>query len=541
MNLPFQPGDQVAAYFRDSGGDKQELSVPRQEAEFRRWCLENGLIPGQVFKDTARPGSSVVGREQFQAMMRYFRSEQIPEIGLIIWNYQRFAREIDDSQFFRADIRRRGYIFYSLNDDIPDGPMGRVYEALLDWKNEQFLLDLSSDVKSGLRALVERYGAIPGTPPRGFARKPIQVSTYRDGRPRIAHRWEPDPAAIPAIRLAFEMLIAGNSLKEIQKVTKLYDSVNSFKTFFVNPIYKGTLVYGDLVLEGYCQPVIEPAVWDQAQAILAKRARRHHLAGDNPSHPRRSGAVYILSGLAYCARCGSPLSGLSISQRNGNRYERYGCSRQKRNHDCDAETIPRLFLDDLVVRIAREHILTPANLKSQQATILQSQAERQAELQSKIETQRSQLTIIRRKITNITNSLAEEGKSRALLAKLKDLESDETNLLSQIAQLESQAASPLEALTDQDIEALCSQLRTDLQTSSARSILRGLIHRIYVNRTADTVMVQFEYFYPPEEKPPNDIISLIDAPLGALPHRYTFSFSLSVPFTRKKRISVPTP
>lgn len=536
-NAPFHPGDQVVAYFRDSGGDKQELSVSRQEDEFRRWCQENGLIPGQVFKDEARPGSSVVSRSQFQAMMHHFRSGNIPEVGLVIWNYQRFAREIDDSQFFRADIRRRGYIFYSLNDDVPEGPMGRVYEALLDWKNEQFLLDLSSDVKSGLRSLVERYGAIPGTPPRGFARKQIQISTHRDGRPRIAHRWEPDPNLIPIIRQAFDMLLAGASLAEIQQATHLYNSVNSFQTFFSNPLYKGILEYSDLVVEGYCEPIIDLATWDQAQVIIGRRARRKHLSGDNPNHPRRNGAVYILSGLVYCAHCGSPLSGLSIKQSSGSRYERYSCSRQKRNHDCDAETIPRIFLEDLIVKITKENILTPDNLENQRTIILQTETERKIELQERITAQRSQLTAIRRRIGNIADTLAEEGKSRALLTKLAELEATETDCLSEIAKLETHANENVKPMDDQTIESICERLQFQLTESpkSARQILRGLYNRILVERDGPIVQIQFEYFYPPEEKPPNDdIISSVQPPLGAPSQRYTFSLSISVPFQRKK-------
>ena len=56
--LPFSPGSLVPDYFRDSGGDTQELSVPQQESTFREWCVQNSLIPGVEFKDIARPGSS---------------------------------------------------------------------------------------------------------------------------------------------------------------------------------------------------------------------------------------------------------------------------------------------------------------------------------------------------------------------------------------------------------------------------------------------------------------------------------------------------
>src|SRR5512139_1237244 len=114
---PFPPGSLVAAYFRDSGGEEQDQSISQQENVFRTWCADHGLAVGAVFRDAARPGSSVGGRQAFHDMMFHFRNGA-PEAGLVIWSYSRFARDFDDPQFYRADIRRRGYLFYSLNDQF---------------------------------------------------------------------------------------------------------------------------------------------------------------------------------------------------------------------------------------------------------------------------------------------------------------------------------------------------------------------------------------------------------------------------------------
>lgn len=115
---PFPPGSLVAAYFRDSGGETQDLSISQQEAHFKIWLTENGLAAGAVFRDAARPGSSVAGRQAFHDMMHHFRNGAT-EAGLVIWSYSRFARDFDDAQFYRADIRRRGYLFYSLFQSTP--------------------------------------------------------------------------------------------------------------------------------------------------------------------------------------------------------------------------------------------------------------------------------------------------------------------------------------------------------------------------------------------------------------------------------------
>ena len=232
-----------AAYLRDSGGEEQELSIEQQEKEIRAWCIEKGFTLTTIFKDEARPGSSVVTRQAFQAMMHHFRSDTCKEQGIIIWKFSRFARDIDDAQFYKADLRRRGFQIVSMKDQVPDGLDGRFFEAAIDWMNARFLEDLSSDVKRGLRHLVEEYGAVPGTPPRGLKRQPITIGTHRDGKPHIVHKWIPDPEYWQRCRLAWEMRSAGATYKEIHQATRLYGSKNSYATFFRNRIYLGELIF----------------------------------------------------------------------------------------------------------------------------------------------------------------------------------------------------------------------------------------------------------------------------------------------------------
>ena len=131
----FPIGSQLAAYLRNSGGDDQDLSIEQQEAAVAKWCSDNGYILTRVFKDAARPGSSTIGREAFHQLIVHFRDLDCQEYGIIVWKFSRFARDIDDSQFYRADLRQHGYEIYSLNDQVPSGLDGRLFEAAIDWMN----------------------------------------------------------------------------------------------------------------------------------------------------------------------------------------------------------------------------------------------------------------------------------------------------------------------------------------------------------------------------------------------------------------------
>jgi DNA invertase Pin-like site-specific DNA recombinase len=120
---PLPPGSDVYAYLRDSGGDDQDLASQRDYVI--GYCKRHRLNLFRVFEDSALKGSSTVGRDEFEEMIDLARSSDKPLVaGILYWDIKRFARNKDDSQFFKADLRRRGYRLISLSDNIPEGDAG---------------------------------------------------------------------------------------------------------------------------------------------------------------------------------------------------------------------------------------------------------------------------------------------------------------------------------------------------------------------------------------------------------------------------------
>ena len=98
-------GSLVWAYLRDSGGDAQEQSVPQQKEEISKYCKKHGLILGHVFADVARSGGSIVGRDSFNDMIDMAADSELRPAGLLIWNFARFARDLDDSSYYKSLLR----------------------------------------------------------------------------------------------------------------------------------------------------------------------------------------------------------------------------------------------------------------------------------------------------------------------------------------------------------------------------------------------------------------------------------------------------
>lgn len=493
-----------AAYLRDSGGDDQDLSIPQQEEAIRAWCAERGIVLTRVYKDQARPGSSIVGREAFLEMVQHFRSPDCRERGVIIWKYSRFARDIDDAQYYKAALRRSGYEIISIKDTIPDGINGRLFEAAIDWMNARFLLDLSADVKRGQRHLLEQYGAIGGVPPRGFKREPVHISTRRDGRPHVVHRWVPDPEWLDRVRLAWQMRAEGASYHKINQAAGLYHSLNSYKTFFSNRLYIGELVAGESVIEDYCDPIIDRAVWDAVQRLNTKNARYAHIRTGAHNHPSRGVSSFLLSGMAYCAQCGAPLNGEVIAFKNQKHYAYYSCSRAQRHAGCTARKVPKETLERAVVETLRDFVLRPENLQALQDQIKQQNSGKIGEISAQKHVQERLLQQIRQKIDNLVDLLATQGTTaHSLLKKLDEMEQKETETLSEIARLNNLSIEAPPDLTAEDVARLSERARllldeTDPET--LREILSGLIERVTAERDGDIVRGMVHYYYPPPDK-----------------------------------------
>ena len=520
----------IAAYLRDSGGGEQDLSLPQQEAEVRRWCEEKQLTLTKIFRDEATPGSSTIGRDGFLEMIRYFRSLECKESGIVLWKYSRFARDIDDAQFYRADLRRRGFQIYSIKDTIPDGLNGRFFEAAIDWMNARFLEDLSSDVKRGLQHLVQNYGAMPGIPPRGYKREPINIGKRRDGTEHVVSKWVPDPETWERCKMAWKMRARGENYRRIHEVTGLFKSKNSYTDFFRNEIYLGRLKYGDVTIS--VEPLIDDKTWDAVQKL--NKANQGNNLLENSQHPRRSKSHFLLSGKAYCAKCGGILNGEVVRFKGKTKYEYYACSHVQRNMDCDARKIPKHTLETAVIKAFQDYMLKPVMLLAMQDELAQDIESKNINNNAQIIELERKLTGIKRKINNITDLLAEHGpddQSRSLLIRLNSLESKETQIINKISELDIKHTDTPK-LSNEQLKKLIRKLKKLMEAENRetqRKILHGFIEKVTVERDGKIIRGMIEFRYPPDDK----FMRMVTGPVEALYHRHKIiSVELNFPITK---------
>jgi site-specific DNA recombinase len=338
----------IFAYLRDSGGPAQERSVPEQRQALQAWADEQGYLVGRWYVDEARSGTNEE-RPEFQRLIA--EALKAKPFAVAVWDMARFARDQDAAQFYRSLLRRAGVAVISLNDNIPDGPLARIVESVIDFSSEHYVATLRANVKRGQRGILA-LGYIPGRrPPVGYLAVHEQIGVRRSGEPRLGIRWVIDETKAAAVRQAFTLRSQGASVRQVMAATRLHRTRSSYHAMFHNPAYKGVYRYGEEEYAGVVPALIEPELWAAVQRPLQ-------------IHPRTAAGDYLLSGLLRCGHCGAAMSGFVSSRtfKSGRTWRKryYICGERNTTIDgCRALLAPADDLEAAVLQLVFADFLDP--------------------------------------------------------------------------------------------------------------------------------------------------------------------------------------
>ncbi|GAB4504347.1 MAG: hypothetical protein Fur0043_13410 [Anaerolineales bacterium] len=487
------PGTIVWAYLRDSGGPAQEQSVPQQEAEVRAYCKRHGLILARVFADVGKSGGSVNQRLNFLEMIDLTQDATIRPAGILVWNFARFSRDVDDADFYKATIRKRGVVLHSLTDPIPEGLWAGVVEKIIDIANEEKRRQNSRDVKRALESLVVQGYAPGGTPPRGYISVPTTIGVRKDGRPRIVAKWEPDPELWSLVQLAWKLRAEGKSYGEITKATKgkLYKSSTCWVSFFSNESYLGIGKCGDKRFPDHHEAAIDRATWEAVQQI-----QKAHPRG-GLRHPMRIAHPSLLSGLAHCSVCGSAMVYHAQKSRNWPYYICGKRDRQKTSKSCTGKRVNARKVNALVLDSVLNHILTLDYFEALRAKI-KSQMTDTTTLENQIAEKRTELQTVERAIQNLLE-LAESFGAGAAIERLKQREAERAQLTLELKDLEARLEFQQVEISPEALAVVLDTWRKQIVAADKTgdiAALRNLLSRFVEKIEMDYTTVKIWYTYP---------------------------------------------
>jgi len=489
------PGSRVCGYARDSGGHEQDYSIGQQVQAISQFCKDNDLVLSRVFKDEARPGSTVAGRDEFLEMLSYL-DRGAPESGVIFWSYSRFSRNYDDLIYYITGLRKLGKTIVSLTDAIPDTLDGRILESITAWKNAKYLEDLSRDIRRGMRHVISNLKTWHGGhPPKGYRLERIDAGQRRDGMPHETSHLVPDENTAGLVRRAFEMRAGGATLSEILVETNLVGSTASMGRLMKNKIYIGVREYGGFTVENYCEPLVSMQTWLAAQRVNKERFERH---GYN--HPRRVRSRFILTGLLRCGVCGKPMHGRMVQNKHYPQYDYYRCQSQTDFPSCGAPMIPKEEVERLVIERVRERVLEPPFLGLLYDEARRAAVEGSDEVRAELGHKRREAGDLDRAISRVVAAITEHGHSRALLDQLRELEERQAETAAEVAELEARLASKdFIQFSEFEIGELAGEIRAVIDEGDdalRRTVLRSFVREIRARRVDGVIELEVWAFFP---------------------------------------------
>jgi DNA invertase Pin-like site-specific DNA recombinase len=508
-NSPFKAGSRVVTYLRHSPGDQQ--SIDSQEHAVRQWCAQEGLALHRLYKDEARSGTTLVGRDSFLQMMTDLQGKDGTS-GVVLWSLSRFGRDYDEADYHMALLRKRGYDIYSMTDDVPTGRFGRVMEAVHLWKAEEDSVRIGKDAQRGLRWLAEQGFAAGGFPPHGYKKsEPVEVGKRKNGTTRLAYRWEIDSEQEIFVRQAWRMKLEGHNNWDIHHATKLFKSLNCWTHFFDNETYTGTRLCGDLKVPGAHPAYVSRADFDRVRAVK-KPARIRGGEWSETQHPMRqkSDSPYYLSGLLRCGYCGAAMVGSNGPDQTY--YYRCGNRQRQGQEVCVQKSIVAHHLHSVLFDWIAHEIYCFENLVKWRDELDESLSRYKGDfVTERLALMRKQGTL-RKKIANLLN-LYENNPSQDASDRLTLRRQEMASLQADIERVRGLIQVKPTPLSDLELRA-ASEAFAELLAGSERPLIRQGVKTVIAGAElySDRMIVQY---FPPicvsKSMPPREGGDLIGA------------------------------
>lgn len=330
----------------DTDFDPDGLSLPAQRDACLRKAAELGAEVVDEYMDRGE-SAKTADRPQFQAMIRRITEDRDVDF-VILDKINRFARNRRDDANVLFELRKAGAALISVKENIDDTPAGKLMHGILATLAEFESANNGTEALKGMTQKA-RVGGTPGRAPIGYK----NVRLPKPGSKMGVAIVEVDDERAPHIRWAFEQYATGEwttqTLADALEARGLRSvpigdrpakpiAKNRVAHVLANPYYIGLVTFRGMQYEGRHDPLIEPALFAQVQAVLKDRAnsgektQKHH---------------HYLKGTVFCGECGSRLV-FSRNTGRGGTYDYFKCQGQQNGVDC---SIRYLRADDVEAKV----------------------------------------------------------------------------------------------------------------------------------------------------------------------------------------------
>jgi site-specific DNA recombinase len=313
--------------------DRQVQSIDDQTNRLKELAQNLGLVIKHVYIE-AKSAKTPNNRPIFDEMMQ--RIEDGEANGILCWQINRLSRNPVDSGRISWLLQRRILASIQTIDRqyLPDDNV--LLFNVESGSANQFILDLSKNVKRGIQSKLEK-GWRPGMAPTGYIN---DLAT---------HTIIKDEERFNLIRRAWEYMLTGNytvpqvhnklnnewgflSIKRKRTGNKSL-ALGGMYSIFGNLFYTGIILHNGQQYEGKHDPMISMDEYTRVQELLGRQGK-----------PRPKEHSFAFTGAVRCAECGCLYTAETkkkLIKKTGKikEYTYYHCTRKTKRVDCSQKKV----------------------------------------------------------------------------------------------------------------------------------------------------------------------------------------------------------
>ena len=494
----------VAVYARVSTTRQAEndISIPDQLAQARKYCVSRGW---HVMREFVDPGASARDdkRPEFQRMMDTACVDPSPFDVILVHSISRFFRDVAGYTFWKRKLEKHGVSLVSITQSFGEGTSANFAETVLAAADQYHSEETAKHVT---RTMLEnaRQGFWNGSmPPFGYQ----TVDAEKRGQ-KTKKRLAIEEREAATVRQIFKLFLEGDKTHGPMGVKEIASWLNrnGFRNRNGNPFYT-SIVYAVLTRTAYAgtyyfnthdsrtrraRPKSEWVAVSVPQIIPEKNfnAVQARLRSRRPdmTPPRITSSEVLLTGLARCDSCGSPMM-LRTGKGMGGTYRYYACSanRLKGASTCKRPIAVRENeLDQLVISALADRLLTPDRLgtllreaiRHRRSTTSQTRARKSA-----LERERKELD---KQIDRLITAVAEGTlpDMDQIRARIDDLTKNRDECVRLLSALDSEGPELRQALSKQQAVSIAGVLKRKLLDAPRplqKRYVQGLVSQIVVD------------------------------------------------------------
>lgn len=498
----------AVAYCRYSSHLQREESILAQQRAIKNFAEDNGYILLDSYIDEAQ-SAKTDDRIAFQQLMSDIKSENIKIDAVIVHKGDRFARNRYDAAIYKKFLKQHNVKLISVTENLQDNPESVILESVLEGMAEYYSLNLTREVRKGLKENALGARATGGLPPLGYD---IDKSTQK----LILNKTEAE-----AVKMIFKMYLDGCGYSEIicalnsngyktkrgQAFGK--NSINSilhnvkytgiYKYNLVSPKYESGKPkrYADaendnlIQIDGAVPQIISK---DDFEAVQEKMKERRHKAGQYNAK-----ANYLLSGKIFCGECGSPYTGNKRKARADHpEYISYRCSKHNGKKKCSNKEIRKELVEDIVLNKISDIIFDNNMIPKIFDHINEFILDKESSVKLAKTTAESRLKEISRQIDNLVDIIADTG-SKAVIERLESLECEKTVIEDKIYKLDRELSKKL--ISKVQLKRLFSKAKSLFEQGTldaSKKLIDLFVERVDIYK--DHIEIKLNIL--PKDKPP---------------------------------------